>query len=356
MLKTIIPLSFILAFIVITGPAALYAQCGFESNINLAPHADNGVYCSYDTVKMSVVEPFDSFQWYYNFNGSATGLMPIGGANGPTLEIAVSDYGYAFFFVELTRDNCTELSEPVVIDSWVFAPVAVQHSPQSEYCRGDSTLVTNAFGSYASYQWLRDYEPIEGATGPEYWVKESGTYVLNASPFECPEITLTSGIGPSFTFTGPQVPVITWDGNLLTASSGPNYQWALDGNPINGANGPSYAPQESGRYTVTVSDGSGCRPTSAPINIMLSGSLQPDWARQFNLFPNPVGDILHIQAPQGATFEFRLLDARGREVIHRRLLQPGTPSIPTGQLSPGVYLCQVTYQGETAHYRLVKPY
>ena len=65
MKKTIMDLIVLLAFTGLLTQPALHAQCGFKSDINLTPQADNGVYCSYDTVKMSVVEPFDGFQWYY---------------------------------------------------------------------------------------------------------------------------------------------------------------------------------------------------------------------------------------------------------------------------------------------------
>ncbi len=354
MLKTINHQAILLAFVFSLSQPSLRAQCGFEADIDLEPMAPNGVYCSYDTVKMSIAEPFDSYQWYYNFDGSGNGLMPIEGADGPALEIPVGDYGYAFFFAELTRDDCTQLSEPAVIDSWVFAPPAIQHEPQSEYCRGDSALITNAFGSYASYQWLRNYEPIEGATGPEYWVKEPGTYVLNVSPFECPETVLTSGIGPTFSFSGPQAPTISWDGSVLTATSGPEYQWLLNGNPINGATAQSYEPQESGAYTVRVSDGSNCRPTSAPISIVVSGAARPAWTAQFSIFPNPVEDALFIQAPREASFEVRVLNSEGKEVIPRQILHTGAPAISTGGWNKGVYLLQVHYQGESAGYRVVK--
>lgn len=351
MMKTIYRLAVLAAFVLPALPTA--AQCGFKSDINLEPQDDDGIYCPYDTLKMSIVEPFDSFQWYYNFDGATGNLTPIGGANGPVLEILIGDYGYAFFFVELTRGACTELSEPVVIDSWVFAPVAVQHDPQSEYCNGDSTLITNAFGAYASYQWLRDYEPIEGATGPEYWVRESGTYVLTASPFECPELILSSGIGPSFTFTGPEVPVISWDGALLTASSGPSYQWSLNGMPIPGATGQSFEPEENGVYTVTASDGSGCAPTSAPVAITISGLEGPAWAREFRIFPNPLGEALTVEPPQDAAFELQLLDAQGKEV--QRQAGKGALVVDTRNLKKGIYLCQVFYRGEAATFRLAKP-
>jgi len=354
MMKTILHLAFLAVFTLLTALPALTAQCGFESDILLEPQGADGVFCSYDSLKMSVAEPFDSYQWHYNFDGSTSGLIPISQADGPTLQILAGDYGYAFFFVELTRGGCTELSQPAVIDTWVFAPVAVQHEPQSEYCRGDSTLITNAFGSYASYQWLRDYEPIPGADGPEYWVKESGIYVLNASPFECPELTLTSGIGPTFTFSGPEVPAISWNGMLLTASSGPNYQWLLNGMPIPGATAQSHEPEESGLYAVRASDGSGCAPVSAPIAITISGAGQPSWAREFKLFPNPLGETLNIQPPKGAAFELRLLDAEGKE-IHRQIHSgTGMLAIASGHLSKGTYFCQLVYGGEVATYKLVK--
>lgn len=344
----------LLAFL--AGPLnPLSGQCNFDAEIILAPEAPQNVYCPYDSVKLSVAEPFDSYQWYYNFSGDPNSLTPLVGATQSSVLIPIGEFGFGYFFVELTRDDCTEVIEPVVIDSWVFSPVAVQHDPQDTYCNGDSTMVSNAFGAYASYQWLRNGEPIPGATGPQYVVKESGEYVLNASPFECPLITLTSGIGPYFTFIGPTVPSITEEDGLLHANStGPGFQWALDGVDIPEATGPSYQPAISGVYTVRASDGSGCSPLSEPYTFQLTGLRQPaPWAGEFGLFPNPAGEKLTITGPAEARYELRLANALGQEVLRLRQQANGPMELPLGQLAEGAYVLQIFFRGEMASYPVV---
>lgn len=330
------------------------AQCGFEAEISLFPQAPQNVYCPYDTLKLSITEPFDSYQWYYNFDGDTANLIPIDGATASSIEIPIGAYGFGFFFVELTRDSCTEVIEPVVADSWVFSPIAVQHDPQNTYCHGDSTIISNAFGAYASYQWLRNGVPIDGANGPQYVVRESGEYVLNASPFECPLTVLTSGIGPSFTFTGPTPPAIEEvDGLLYANSNAPSYQWALNGVDIPEATGPTYQPAVSGIYTVSASDGSGCMPVSEPYTFQLTGLRQPvSWAPGFVLSPNPAGETLTITGPSDEGFDARILNAAGQEVI-RRQHATGPLALPAGQLPEGNYICQIFFRGERASYPIV---
>ncbi len=99
MCKTILTvLSLLLSF-------AVFAQCSFEADIEMSPSSETGIYCPYDTIKLNIAEPFDSYQWYYDFDGSASDLTPIAGATASAIEIPAGEYGYAFFYVELSREG-----------------------------------------------------------------------------------------------------------------------------------------------------------------------------------------------------------------------------------------------------------
>jgi hypothetical protein len=352
-MKRFFPLTALVLLMLLSARFPLHAQCDFGVSIDLSPEAPQNVYCVYDTVKLSVEGSFDSYQWYLNYDGS-TNLTLIDGATEASLLVPIAEYGFGYFFIELTRDDCTEVLPPVILDSWVFSFPAIEHSPQNQYCQGDSTIISNAFGSYPFYQWYRDWVPIPGANEAQYVVRESGTYTLEVAPAACPQLTLSSGVGPTFNFSGPAVPLITEVDGLLSSSSGPFYQWLLNGEPIPGATSATYTPVESGVYTVEVSDGEGCRPVSAPFDFQVTSTRQPAWAADFSFFPNPVQDMLQVQGPTEASYRLRLLNAAGKEVL--RTQYPGggsTLQLSLAHLPEGVYICQVNYREQLANYRIV---
>lgn len=334
--------------------ATLRAQCEFDPVIALFPEADGNVYCSYDTVKLTVNGNFDTYQWYYNFSNSNTGGTPIAGATEGTYFVNMAEWGFAYFYVTVSLNGCTESSPAIILDSWVFLAPVIAHEPESTYCNGDSTLISNAFGSFAAYQWYRDGEPIAGANEAEYWVKETGFYVLNASPAVCPETVLSSGVGPYFEFVGPIPPVITQQGNTLQASSGPNYQWYLNGAPISGATSSTYTPSASGVYSVRASDNSGCAPLSPPFNFVVTGTRLPDWAAGVEVFPNPATAALNVRNNNSQPLIATLLDATGRQITVPQVVDPGLTTMDLEALQPGFYLCRLQVESEIFYVKVLR--
>lgn len=334
---------------------SLKAQCSFDVTVSLSPIVENNVYCPYDTVKLSTAGNFDTYQWYYHFTNSNTGGTAISGATSPTLDIPIAEWGFAYFYVVASLNGCSEPSPAVIVDSWAFLSPAIASEPQSTYCNGDSTLITNAFCCFGTFQWYRDGEPLPGATDDSLWVTESGYYVLFATPVQCPHTTLTSGVGPSFEFVGPQVPVITLQGNTLVASSGPNYQWYLNGQLIQGATSAMFQPNASGLYTVRVTDGSGCTPESAPYVFTVTAVSEPQWVTEMSFSPNPVADKLIIKNSQDqAPIYFSLFDVAGQQVTPVQEIPAGLSEYDMTNLPPATYYCRLQKDVEVYVLRLVK--
>jgi len=211
-------------------------------------------------------------------------------------------------------------------------------------------MIAIGSGLWSEIQWYRDNVPIPTATDSIYWVKDSGTYVVNASPGICPELQLSSGLGPSFTFEGPEIPTITQQNDTLFASSGPSYQWILDGQLIPGATTEYYLPVASGLYTVQISDGSGCVVLSDPFSFVLSSVVRPDHRVQWQVFPNPAEAVITLgQLPASAT-DVHLIDATGR--ILQQIPATGATEIAVNisVLSPGIYYLRL-WQGRRFSYR-----
>lgn len=322
-MKTHVPKFLLLSLGLLFYQSSSYSQCDFTVNTSIQPTVPDNIYCSYDTITLSTADTFDTYQWYYNFSASNQGGTAINGATGQTYRTTAGEFGFVYFYLEATKNNCTEASSTILIDTWAFLSPVVISYPQSQYCRGDSSMIAIGSGLWENIQWFRDNVPIPKANDSIFWVKESGTYVVFASPSICPETQLTSGLGPDFTFEGPTIPMIIQAGDSLVASSGPNYQWYRAGQLIPAATSQSYTPTESGDYTVQVSDGSGCDVFSPPYSFVLSSLQKTDFDQDIQLFPNPVVDQVMLQnLPQGLT-RIELIDHAGR-----MLRQLNNPSLP----------------------------
>ena len=208
-----------------------------------------------------------------------------------------------------------------------------------DLCDGDSTLVQNAFGSYLTYQWLRNGVPIPGATESSYWVKESGEYVINVTPFECPNFTLSSGVGPTFTFLELIIPVITLDNDTLYASSGSMFQWYLNDVEIPGANDNFLEPLENGLYTVSVVDDNNCNAISTPFDYSTTVGLDAT-SYEHQLHWIVQDGRLRLINQSNESFMISLYNISGSKVFSKHLLQPGNLEIAITSIPKGLFLLQ----------------
>ncbi|MBK6344057.1 MAG: hypothetical protein IPF41_16165 [Flavobacteriales bacterium] len=150
---------------------------------------------------------------------------------------------------------------------------------------------------------------------------------------------------PSDVTTLGAVPVITQDGSTLTVNpAGVSYQWYLNGAFLPGGTQQSWTATENGTYTVLVVDADGCFSNAADFvfNSTSIASTQRDGFRA-----GPLTDALQLFAPQAGLL--RMIDARGREVMHARV-SAGQQSRALPGLAPGAYT--VVLNGEGA--RVVK--
>ena len=163
-------------------------------------------------------------------------------------------------------------------------------------------MISNAFPGPSIFQWYKDGAPITGATSAEYEVTSSGTYTLEAAHELCPTFFISSGVGPTFNFIEPTIPTITQTGNVLTASSGTNYQWLFNGSPIQGENSATINAPALGEYTVSVTDANGCEVVSEPFVLAILSSEELE-ALSLEIFPNPVNDFFQIKNEKQQTLD-----------------------------------------------------
>jgi len=346
-------LFFLPTLLLLLSAAPMVAQCDFDVAIVIDPVVDGNVYCPGDTVKLSAGE-YDTYQWYYAFSNTNTGGTLIAGATGELYLVDISSWGFAYFYVVATKNGCSEASPAVLIDSWTFLSPVVASDGESEFCNGDSTEISVPFGGYVNFQWYQDGEPIAGATEFNYWVKESGTYVIFASPSVCPEVVLNSGVGPTFNFQGPAMPVISEQGGVLSSTSGPNFQWLLNGQNIPGATLAAYTPVENGTYTVRVTDASGCAVFSAPFPFTISHTGETSPKATLKIYPTPAGASVWIDPGKLNVQEVRLFDLNGKLCLSETAPETGVFSLNLDKMPSGWYWCALQTDYGVVYRQVVK--
>ena len=176
-------------------------------------------------------------------------------------------------------------------------------------CEGDS-VVLEAPSGYVSYSWNSGSATrIEVArTAGEYWCTVVDT---NGCAGTSDTIVVT-------TYPVPATPTVTRSGDVLLSSMAPMWQWYRNGAPLAGETNQFLALQETGTYTVLVTDSNGCSAMSDPIDVtVLDVDDLPAAVRSFDVYPNPSNGrftfALTLAAPAAAWVT--VTDLLGREIL-----------------------------------------
>ena len=173
----------------------LQAQCDFDATIEgdliLCPNANGQLF----------TQEYEAYQWMkraYN----ETEATPINGATEQFLDVSsANDVGY-YMSVEVTLDNCTEMSEEILVDSWWFLPVTVAsvgdfeigNMGESIICSGDSMFFEMNLPYDTNIIWYKDGVEIVGETDSKLVVYEAGAYTVQGAPSICPDYTQFLGL------------------------------------------------------------------------------------------------------------------------------------------------------------------
>jgi len=222
-------------------------------------------------------------------------------------------YGRVHAFNALTTSN--------------LPPVTISASA-NEMCSNSSVEVSAPAG-YDAYLWSN------GST-------DNPTSYTGAGP-----LTVTATTAPgcassnalSFNLlAAPVTPAITVDGNLLTSTAGPSYQWYLNGFPLDGATGQSLWAPQVGDYTVEHTAANGCSAMSAPVNL-ITLALSEASMQAFAAWPSPTRGDITVQLPSGIAGDVRieLYDAGGRMWLQQQRAAALQILVPMESLAPGTY-------------------
>jgi ELWxxDGT repeat protein len=227
---------------------------------------------------------WSNIQW--NITGGA-----LLGANGGNSAVFTAVSGTVTVSVTVTNaSGCTATATVSVPVRTIPTPVVTASGPTS-FCEGGSVTLTAPAGY--TYTWSN------GATTRSIVVTEAGSYSVTVRD----GTGCTAGSATTSTTVNPRpVATIAADGPVsfcaggnvtLTASAGSSYLWS------NGATSQSIVATQSGAYTVSLTNASGCSTTSAAttvtVNALPNATISADGPNSFC-----TGGSVNLSAPAGA--------------------------------------------------------
>jgi hypothetical protein len=209
-----------------------------------------------------------NYQW--NNNGNA-----INGAVNSVLNVNQTGN----YSVTVTDLNGCAANSPAIAVNVAGTAAAITFAGNPAICDGNSVVLNANDVAGLTYQWSNNGSAISGATAQTFIASNAGNYTVTVTDQN--NCSSTSSVITVTVGQTPGEPTLTADGpttfcegetvSISTASAvGIVYQWLVDGNPIAGANLNTFTAEESGSYTLQVTNAAGCQNESTPISVLVN--------------------------------------------------------------------------------------
>jgi beta-glucanase (GH16 family) len=216
-------------------------------------------------------------------------------------------------------DNTTVFSDTMLVDYVRFYQLAtppstpvISTSSSLTICQGDSLTLTSSMAN--SYLWST------GETTQSIVVKVGGSYTVKGGN----GLGVTSVSAPALLtlIDLPLTPTIATKKDTLVSNFINGNKWYFNGNIILGANQQSYVALQNGKYTVKVTNGSGCKAVSEMYeyfntavniqNLIFNTSLA--------IIPNPNNGLFRIETKGLQVSKIKMYNVLG-EIIYETNIQ-----------------------------------
>jgi photosystem II stability/assembly factor-like uncharacterized protein len=323
-------------------------------NAAAKPHQPNGDIdaCLYtNAATLYTVDNNDSYS--YQWKVSASGIMIAGNRN----EISVKWNQSGTFNVSVRAiSNCgvSDWQEmPVTVNSLAAKPALTSGSltpcPQT-----NQIYQLNNTSGY-TYEWIIPAsisKTINKNSVNINWAQENKSFVLKAVANNgvCPSDTLSFEVK---TRSFPAIPTITKGATTLTSSSVFNNQWFFADMPITGAVQQTLSPEQTGMYSVQVSNECGARKSEAVYVFVQILATEEEKEETVMLYPNPVANDLVIKSKQYPIESVYLYDSNGRILRSMQDKSVGEYKINVTDLNSGVYLIKILSNNQVINRKVI---
>ena len=145
-------------------------------------------------------------------------------------------------------------------------------------------------------------------------------------------------------------------GDSLVSSYQQGNQWFFNHQPLYQGNSQAIKPEETGTYTVIVSN-EGCQST-ASFDYYITAI--EETAEKIQVYPNPVSNILQIKIPDSLLDirEIRIINSLGKTILVKNQLEDknysAEPFIDLTTCTPGIYYVQLIGQEGVSEVKIIK--
>lgn len=232
----------------------------------------------------------------------------------------------------------TEMSQIVTVNVYAL-PTVTAHATNTAICDGASVKL---YGSGAdTYSWDKSV-----TDNTLFTPVSTETYTVTGT--DTNGCTDTDQITVSVTTVDATTSL---NGNVITATNASGtYQW-IDcndsNNDINGETSQSFTALTSGDFAVKVTE-SGCTVTSSCVNILVTGTLDPNATESVTLYPNPNNGEFVIETSN--TVNVEVINSIGEMVMSGKL-DAGKNKIQLDNNTSGVYYIITEDQSGKRSYR-----
>lgn len=239
-----------------------------------------------------------------------------------------------------TNPAATLASQSITVPALIFSgtadgvtPAAEHHTPiyngLASSCKNFVNITGGGHCYYAQTNFNCDFG--EGTSSPNISIDRAQQQLLtytfldpwlefilydNCEAYTSFQTVLNSTSGTTCVTTCPSVATVSINANgpILTASTtGLSYQWYYNNSPINNATSQTFTTTQDGNYSVKVTYQYGCV-TSSIYTVGNVGVGTEDTSVAFELFPNPVTNVLNISNISGGFATYSLFTICGRIV------------------------------------------
>ncbi len=306
----------------------------------LLPNKNPWVYGSC-TIKNYIEDSLDCCQLKEWHN-----ILPSNIITGPTPHDYLSPNSINVFFEDA----------PLAADSTICQAPPLEFVYQDtdiSFCEDEPTdLLADAIGCNVQYQWYLNGAPIDNTSNNMYTPTLAGSYQVEATDCNgC--LLLSDDIVVDIIPLPEQETILEQQGILsIPSTTGYTYQWLLDGNSIPGATTNSYAPTESGDYSVVVTNPFGCQSQSDSYNFVLTNTITPS-QDHFTIYPNPASEWMFIDRIDEAPITFiGIHNLQGKLLASRA--GPAARKVDVGKLPTGIYFLKIATKQQTYTTKFLK--
>lgn len=255
----------------------------------------------------------------------------------------ISNLGGGTYFFHAEDANGCEIDTSFVLNGGGGVGSVPLQIDEDTLCSGDTAIICAPAG-YTTYQWNN------GATTQCIGTRFAGNYYVTVTDAG----NCTASSPGQAVAVRPLPPVsVTVNGDTMTSFNAVSYQWFFNGGPIQGATSSQYIANQSGSYTVQITDINGCRATSNAIPVVVTG-IDVIVLENMKVYPNPSalrGWFIEVDATLvGSTAE--VYDYRGRLMYSSKLTD--AKSEINFNAAQGVYVLKIVSGTKAVSQKIIK--